>query len=261
MMTTAPDLELDDRLLVPLSRSALYGVAAAAFRHPVDPRFLRLANPDELKALREAVRFGGGSETAHLVQLAQALHEHDKQAERDRLLATHTALFGHTSRGAVPPYETEYGTGGPFSQPQEMSDISGFYEAFGLTLDTARHERGDHICCELEFMCFLCAKEAQAISNGDDETAAEAVRTQRLFLRDHLGRFGRTFFFRVMQADPDGRHGAAAQFASAFLQAECRRFDLAVDRAYLPLRPADELNVPMACGSCSVGCGPEGPAE
>lgn len=243
-----------------LARSAVYGVIAAAFRHPDSPLFRSLADADERDALIEAAAFAGGSETERTIGAVHALHERAKTTDRSGLLTEFIALFGHTSRGTVPPYETEYGTGGPFSQPQEMSDISGFFNAFGLELDPARHERFDHICCELEFMCFLCAKQANAIEDGDCESAVELVRTQRIFLRDHLARFGRTFFFRVAKEAADTWHGAAAHLASAFLDAECRRLDVPLERAYLPLRPQDNFDVPIACGSCAGECAP-GPAE
>jgi len=254
MIATEPDLST-----IALSRSALYGVAAATFRHPDSPLFRALAGADELDAVVEAAAFGGGSATERIVEAAHALHAHAQTADRAALLAQFIALFGHTSRGTVPPYETEYGTGGPFSQPQEMSDISGFFNAFGLELDPARHERFDHICCELEFLCFLCAKQAHAIDAGDGASAAEIVRTQRIFVRDHLGRFGRTFFFRVAKEAADTWHGAAAQLASAFLEAECHRLDVPIERAYLPLRPEGDFDVPLECGNCAGECGAEQP--
>lgn len=244
-----------DRSTVALSRCALYGVAAAAFRHPDTPLFRSAGSTDELDALVDAAAFGGGSETERIVEAAHALHARAQSTDHATLLAWFVALFGHTSRGTAPPYETEYGTGGPFSQPQEMSDISGFYNAYGLEIDPDRHERFDHICCELEFMCFLCAKLANAIDYGDDEAAAEIVRTQRIFLRDHLARFGRTFFSRVIKEAADTWHGEAARFAMAFLDAECRRLDVPVERAYLPLRPEGNFDVPLECGNCAGECG------
>ena len=246
----------EDRATVALARSALYGLVASTFRRPDNPLFRGVASMEEFDALREAAGFGGGSETERILNAAHALHTRSQSMDRDRLTADFVWLFGHTSRGTVPPYETEYGSGGPFSQPQEMSDISGFFNAFGLALDPARHERFDHICCELEFMCFLCAKQAHALENGDEETTAEIVRTGRIFLRDHLAPFGRTFFFRVTKEAGDSWHGGAAQLASAFLEAECHRLDVPSDRAYLPLRPSDNFDVPAACGTCAGACGP-----
>ena len=257
-MTT---LELEDILVAPLARAAIYGVIASAFRNPSSPLFRSFADAGEADALREAISIAGGSETERLMKLSHAFHDIALSTDGATLLAEFVHLFGHTSRGAAPPYETEYGTGGPFSQPQEMSDISGFFNAFGLELDPSRHERFDHICCELEFMCFLCAKQAHAIEAGDDDTAAEIVRSQRIFLRDHLSRFGRTFFFRVLQETDGTWHAIAAELGSTFLDAECQRLDVEIERAYLPLRPDDGFDVPTVCGTCSTGCGGGDPVE
>lgn len=250
-----PDLDQNGSSTTAWARSALYGVLASLFRHPANSLFRDFSDLAERDALLEAVRAAQYGGIERVTQAAGALHEASRRGSRESLMGSYIALFGHTSRGAAPPYETEYGAGGPFSQPQELSDISGFYSAFGLSLDPSRHERFDHICCECEFMCFLYAREAHALERADASAAQAAAAAQRLFLRDHLGAFGRTFFFRVTQEGYDTWHASAARFAAAFLEAECLRFGLPVDRAYLPLRPAEDISVPMACGACATACG------
>ena len=252
MLTVESDL-----VTVSLARSALYGVLAAIFRHPENPLFRSLNESVELDALRDAGALAGGNQSERLMECAHALHERAQTTDRSARVTEFIRLFGHTSRGVVPPYETEYGSGGPFSQPQEMSDISGFYNAFGLALDPVRHERFDHICCELEFMCFLCAKQAYTTEIGDNDGETEIVRTQRIFMRDHLARFGCTFFMRVKQESSGTWHGAAAELGLRYLEAECHRLNVTAQRAYLPLRPVDDFDVPMACGSCAGECATE----
>lgn len=249
-MTTAER----DLVTVSLSRSAIYGVIAAAFRHPENPQFRSLEDLFELDAFCDAARAAVDDRAEQLVNLARALHDTTQTMNQQARITEFIRLFGHTSRGVVPPYETEYGSGGPFSQPQEMSDISGFFNAFGLVLDAAQHERFDHICCELEFMCFLCAKQSHALDAGHDTDVAEIVRTQRIFLRDHLARFAHTFFMRVTKESSGTWHGAAAGLALEYIEAECLRLCVAIDRTYLPLRPVDSFDVPMACGSCAQEC-------
>lgn len=243
-----------------LSRGALYGVIAAAFRRPDNPLFRSMASGEELNAAYEAVEYSENPLDQAQKDAIRNLHKTALTADGEMLMTEFVALFGHTSRGLVPPYETEYGTGGPFFQPQELSDISGFYNAFGLSIDVSKNERLDHISCECEFMCFLCAKQAYALEAGDLDTAAETERVQRLFLRDHLGPFGRTFFARISQQPGITWHAAAAKFGTAFLDSECKRFDITIDRAYMPLRSDEEVNVPMACGgSCDMNCGAPNP--
>jgi TorA maturation chaperone TorD len=240
-----------------LACSAIYGVLAGAFRRPGTPHFRGMADPQEAEALYEAALVC--SEAPDLLEAAGDWRARAQDTGLAAIEVDYRHLFGNTSRGLAPPYESEYGGGGPFFQPQLLSDIAGFYRAFGLQADPEQHERCDHFCCECEFLCFLHAKEAHALAAGNQDMAETAACAQRLFLRDHLGQFSRSFLHRVMQHAPDSWHAAAAAFAKAFIESECRRFGVEVNRAYLPLRSADDFDVPMACGGCSLPCGEAGP--
>ena len=59
-------------------------------------------------------------------------------------------------------FETEYGAGAAFRQPQELADIAGTCLAFDLEPPEGGDERVDHAACECEFMGFLARKEAFA---------------------------------------------------------------------------------------------------
>lgn len=158
-------------------------------------------------------------------------------------------LFGHTLRGAVCPYETEYGRRELIQQAHELADLSGFYQAFGLRVARAHRERPDHVVCELGFLEFLSRKEAHALELGD----AEMLEVTRLaiakFLREHLGRFGRAFAVSLQAADPEGYYGRLGHLGDAFLAGECERFEVPAGPAMLELRSTREEEVPMACGT------------
>ncbi|MBI1950834.1 MAG: molecular chaperone TorD family protein, partial [Acidobacteria bacterium] len=174
------------------------------------------------------------------------------------LTASHLGLFGHTVRGPVPAYETEYGEDTLFQKPQEMSDIAGFFSAFGLVLDPHRHERIDHISCELEFMAFLSRKEAHALEAGDAEMHRETRRAARLFLRDHLARFAPSFARRAAAVDPSGFYGRLALLCLDFIKAECDRHEAPPGPEMLRLRLPIDDGAPLACGAAE-GCGVPGP--
>ncbi|GMW03180.1 MAG: hypothetical protein AMXMBFR84_43150 [Candidatus Hydrogenedentota bacterium] len=237
-----------------LARSALYGVLALALHNPSHPRFCSFSWQEEIDALREAIAFVRGTQSGPLEAAVTALAQAAGKTSHEAIRNAYVRLFGHTARGQVPPYETEYGTGGPFTQPQEMSDIVGFYRAFGLDVDPVKRERLDHISCECEFMCFLCAREVRAVESNDENTAEAVQRAQRLFLRDHLGAFARTFFADLSRQPAAPWHAAIAGLGARFIDAECERFELAISPAYLTLRPIEEVAVPMACGSCDGPC-------
>jgi len=70
-----------------------------------------------------------------------------------------------------------------------------------------------------------------------------------LFLKDHLGRFLPTIAQKLADADPSGFYAALAQLCLSFAVQESARFSIPLGGANLPLRPADDDRVPMACGS------------
>jgi len=162
--------------------------------------------------------------------------------------SSQTWIFGHTARGRVCPYGTEYGNQGIFEQPRQLAAISGFYRAFGLQLARHGRERADHACCELEFLGFLCRKEAFAAETGDQASLQETQKAARLFLRDHLGRFASAFASLLQEHDPVGFYRELGRFLSTFLAHLCRHFDVPPGPAMLRLRPEDDGPAPMACG-------------
>jgi DMSO reductase family type II enzyme chaperone len=229
-----------------LCRSVIYHALSMGLARPSQERFEGLRSEEARAALSEAARFlAPGANlpvsTAEWIQTLPAL-------TLDAWLSSHARLFGHTPRGQVCPYETEYGQEGLFAQPRELARIMGFYRAFGLETSEAERERADHVSCELEFLDFLCRKEAVAHEAGDAELLAETQKAMRLFLKDHLGRFGRAFARLLRQGDPSGFFGALGDLLHDFLGLECRRLGIAPGLTLLPLRPAEKENVPMACG-------------
>ncbi|MBI4559601.1 MAG: molecular chaperone TorD family protein [Candidatus Hydrogenedentes bacterium] len=236
---------------ISLCRCALYTALSLGFQAPSEETIARLGGADSIDALADAAAPIDGQPLAGLVRrLAQM---RDTSALR-LLEAAYRRVFGHTSRGVAPPYETEYGDIGIFLQPQEMGDIGAFFRAFGLVLDSSQHERIDHISCECEFMAFLCRKQAYALESDDPVMGEQTVKAQRLFLREHLGRFGPAFGRRVRREAPDSFYGVLGELCTAFLEADCRFLDAPCGPQFLQLCPDSTQNVPMACGSCTELC-------
>jgi hypothetical protein len=215
-------------------RATLYSALALGFRPPTDEAIGRLATPQNAAALGEAAAMLDADGKLGLASLVQAVAE------------------------------TEYGNEALFQQPQEMGDLMGFYEAFGLTFRVEEHERCDHISCEWEFLSFLALKEAYALDHQDLEMLEETRKATRLFLRDHLGRFLPAFAKKLSREDRSGFYGTLARLGLAFVDLESSRFTVPLGAINLGLRPTDDDRVPMACGSgaeCTAmpgGCTPEG---
>lgn len=235
-----------------LCRAALYSALAIGFRPPTEETIVRLVSRGGAAALLaaatpldEGLHSGLAASAEHLVEAGGL-----SVAE---LSSSYRRLFGHTARGAVPPYETEYGTEALFQQPQELGDLMGFYRAFGLTLNPAEHERPDHVSCKCEFLCFLALKEIYAIEQTDAEMLEETCKATRLFLRDHLARFVPAFTKKLAREDPGGFYARLGELCNGFVIEECARLGVPLGPDHLSLRPASDERVPMACGS-EAGC-------
>jgi len=224
-----------------LCRSAAYVALACGFA-PVDAEMhRRVASPEGADALHHA-----------LDHLGVEARFAPPTCTLEGLVGRREKLFGHTVRGEVTPYETEFGVASLFRQPREMQDLAGFFEAFGLRLPPDRHERIDHVRCECEFMAFLARKEAYSSERGDGETASRVATAGRLFLRDHLGGFAPALGARMQRADGDGFYGALGGVLRRFVQWDCARVGIEPGPPELRLRVAIEGDVPAACADCPV---------
>src|SRR3989338_1183347 len=83
-------------------------------------------------------------------------------------------------------YGAEYTAENEFQRVKQLSDISGFYRAFGLQVDK---ERPDALSCELEFMHYLIYKELYCLKrnlNQAEEKAGVCHDAQKKFFQAHL---------------------------------------------------------------------------
>jgi TorA maturation chaperone TorD len=246
-----------------LCRSVLAGALSLAFHHPTPEICAALGSEKAREKVLQAASFldrqgenlepiESGSlqedRPLNLVSKAEPWIQSLSSLGLDDLLSAHGWLFGHTARGLVCPYETEYGQEGLFQQPAQLASLTGFYGIFGLKVRQTERERPDHISCELEFLEFLLKKQAYAQEQGDESMEKETGRATRLFLKEHLGRFGRAFGAQMKKHDPEGFLGKTGDLTLEFLSVECLRLGLEPGLTQLPLRSTAEDQVPMACG-------------
>jgi len=115
------------------------------------------------------------------------------------------AVFGMLVSNQCPPAETEYAHWkDPTYRAQQLADIAGFQNAFGLEPSANEGaERPDHISLEIEFIAFLNQRLQASQQNPDDPKEIEAVEvtTQSLtnFINDHIAWWVPTFGKRVEQ--------------------------------------------------------------
>ncbi|GIW39830.1 MAG: hypothetical protein KatS3mg076_0407 [Candidatus Binatia bacterium] len=219
-----------EELLRALARARLYEWLARSFERP-SPEEEPIAGGFLRWAAREVEGTGGGP----LLSALEAVFASPPEDPAE-LRAEYDRLFGHTVRGVVSPYETEYGAGTLFQQPHELGDIAGFYRAFGLALAAGVHERVDHVACECEFFAFLCRKEAFALETGNTPMLEATVRAQRLFLKDHLGRFVPAFARSLSRAAPGSRYARIAAALKELVVSDSRRLRVPFGSEAMALR-------------------------
>lgn len=167
----------------------------------------------------------------------------------DEAPVEYSALFDGESPCA--PYEGSY-DGDPFRQVRQMSDVAGFYAAFGADASGPDADRPDHVACELEFLSFLILRGVAARAGGYDADANVCADAEGAFLRDHLGRWLRPFCDRVVATTGSPLYAALGRLGSVFAQKECARHGIVP----LPLPEARRLSVEadeLVCGADAGG--------
>lgn len=177
------------------------------------------------------------------------------------LKRAHAAAFGLGMSKHCPPYESEYGQAHIFEKTQTLADITGFYRAFGLELAEGARDRPDHLAFELEFMEFLCQKQAFAERMGHKPEQIDLCRdAQRAFLDAHLGCWAFSLAERIIGKSPTGVFAGLARLLEAFLSHELAVLGLARHAdPFLNEGDRDRID-DGACAACP-GLAGTGPVE
>lgn len=223
---------------ISLARAVVARYLKLALRTPDPSSHLELSSVDGLEAARRAAAVLGLKDEA--IPATPPLPE---------LVSSYIRLFGHSLRGRVCPYEIEYGKREPISQAQELSDVCGFYRAFGLEPSSRVIERWDHVAVELEFVELLSAKEAYALETGEEEMFQLTRQALKRFVREHLGFFGIALGSSLQEEEPRGFYGSTGGLLVGFLTAISRELGVPAGPRSLPLNAVEDDGVPMACGS------------
>jgi DMSO reductase family type II enzyme chaperone len=244
--TSLPRLSKADRTALDraLARTDAYRFLASAFLDPDAPGTESEIDVAGLASAMEALSL------ALAPQSREALRS---VAGRNARAAEHRRLFGHTVAHGCPPYETEYGRRHVFGQSQELGDVRGFYEAFGVR-PRRGGERPDHVACELEFMALLALKEATAIATGERERAEVSRAAARRFLEDHAGRWLPALAGRIAGREPGSGYAALAAAAASLVTAHAGE----LGARPVALDPDDVVAVTEEPDGLSFECGPDG---
>jgi DMSO reductase family type II enzyme chaperone len=244
---------------IALARGAAYGLLAHAFRYPDSKHWSHFTERERWNAWPEILTRECPEVGDALRHLQERLCSPDpaRSVSIEEAQVAFSRLFGHTVKGACPAYELEYGAGEVFQRSASLSDLQGFYAAFGLELQGRAHERPDHVSVECEFMSVIAAKEAYARQERESEGLQTVRAAAKRFLEAHLGRWLPSLARRLGEADPEGFYGALGDFAASFIRSECRHHDVSAGPQLLELRSADEeeeTTQRCAVGDLGSGC-------
>lgn len=232
----------------PLGRSGVYEFLALGFAVP-EPALLDLMRQQLTRAAAYLEASEAGGSLGAIKALAPAL----ACLTAAGLEEAYVRCFGHTISKECPPYEAEYGQAHIFQQTQALADIAGFYRAFGLDLAPSLKDRLDHIAVELEFMQFLCLKEAYAQANRHSEDRLAMCReVQRKFLGEHLGGWAVEFGRRLEQKSTGGFYRDMGKLLAEFLALDMGSLGLAPGQVGGTVYPEPSEEPTPGCDACPL---------
>lgn len=221
----ATNSESKQQAALAIGRAAVYTTLAQSLSYPKEQSLADLAGTIE--------RWSGLIEAPGLAPLISAF----RGSTRDELETGFISTFTIVTSPDCPTYESAWVCTDQGQQPYVMADVAGFYRAFGVARNDGGGFREDDVAVELEFMGFLCRKEAYAIENLGPERVHEAVKTQRLFLEQHLGRWAGAFGQKVSLLSAHEFYRSAGSALSDWIEEELEYLTVEPELLHIPTMP------------------------
>lgn len=239
-----------------LSASQIYQFLSTCLLEPNKKTLALLNNKEYMDEVKSCLGQHGNGE---LSETFKELHEGLKNADVETLTQGYRNTFGGATVAMdCPPYEMYFSGSHIWQQTQDLSDISGFYKAYGIEIedDKSSSRRWDHIAVELEFLHFLTYKLAYAIENHGDEEQESCLSGKKKFLNAHIGRWIHAFSKSVFKKSPEAFYRQAAKLANSFVHIEMKKLN--VDAEEIDEYQGNEPDYmqrlegksAMACDSC-----------
>jgi DMSO reductase family type II enzyme chaperone len=190
-----------------VARGVTYELLARGFGYPTESALEGMSELADLALALDTER--------PIHDLARAMQGVDARV----LEAEYQSIFSVATAADCPLFESAYVCTDGGQQMTVMADVAGFYRAFGLAI--GEHVRPDEITTELEFMGFLCRKEAYAAEHLGAPRVAQARRAQRMFLAEHPGRWAVALARSVQaKAEPGGFYALLGQTLEQWVERE-----------------------------------------
>lgn len=241
-------------------RARLYTLLSVAFDRPKEPLAGALEDRAIPDLLAESAKAVGNPEVA---PAAAEVSAEVADADIESFRSAYADTFAIGTGSAVSPYETNYRPGGIVTNTDELADIAGFYDAFGLEVGEHR-DRVDHLCTELEFVGELASREAYLAQMNDEVGVEIVVDAQRMFIDDHLGRWTPRLLAELEKTAVNDLYPSLARLLDALVLFDARR--LGIERDVLEATPDGPLETlfdsddgDWRCGTCAGNPSPNNP--
>lgn len=203
------------------SRAKVYALLATVYIKPPDRDFLKsfMTTLSSLDIQKMGEMLPKGI-TEGIRNVESYLRSRSESVEQEQLLFSteFTRLFRGIKRhgSPPPPFESVYREGVCWGE--STVEVLEEYRRFGLAPnDEYQGEPPDHISLELDFMRFLCEKEAGAWLRGDSEEALRFLNAEEGFLNDRLSKWVGEFCQNIREQDRLGFYAGWADVTEAWI--------------------------------------------
>lgn len=199
-------------------RAAFYGLLAQAFLPP-DRGWAALKKGAAHPLFRRVKKLYPSSALQNSLALfEEQLKTIAKGKDLEELSLEYNRLFVGPYRLVAPPYESVYRGGEEQVMAACAVQVEKLYREEGLEISSDFKDLPDHIVAELQFMGFLCLKEAQAANQGNEAEALKYIEKQNLFLREHLRQWIEEFSLRLTSGSKSPFYSSLGKLASLFVR-------------------------------------------
>ena len=203
-------------------RSTLYGTVSALFSDPESEKFAMLFTPKIQSCVLDAcfqIEEFEYSEETDLSKSFQMLMSKLDEKKKEDIRNEFVNVFGHTLSKQIAPYALEHlKNSDVFFRTQKLADLYGFYNAFGMEVESI--ERADHISTQTEFLSFLLLKELLAVQNDlhDEKEVCEKAFAE--FNNDHFLDWTKMFSENLADKVDGVFYSLAGKFLLTFIESE-----------------------------------------
>jgi len=198
-------------------RSDLYGLFALAYRYPAEDVVAELKKNSRISELLDMMADFYSVLPRTVATIGQLKNVVEVCGNPIDWQVEYARLFVGPFKVPAPPYESVFRVESRGSIMGESTlEVRRLYREEGLDLSAEVRDLPDHILAELEFMSYLCGREAELRSAGSAE-AETYLKKQESFLSSHLTRWIPLFSQTVSTASREDFYRLLAGLTAEFI--------------------------------------------